>query len=480
MSEASEVAERLLFIDGRRCEGSAGRYRVDSPIDGRAVASVSSAGLNDLNRAVQAAEDCQRTRWGTLTVRERADRLRKVADALEAHGEALAEVMMQEAGVWYGQGWGPGQSAYFRYYAGLAAEMPAALPAGEAVVIKEPVGVCGAIIPWNTTVHGVALKAAPALAAGNTVVVLAPPEAPSAVLMLAEVFERAGLPAGACNLLSGDGAVLGQALVEHPAVEMVAFTGSVAVGRQIMRTAAGSMKRLVLELGGKSPLVLFADVDVDQAAQCAMSCAFGNQGQSCCAVSRVLVHRSILDPLVQRMTQISRLYEPAYPREKGHPHVIGPLFNQKAFDRVEEYVRIGRQEGRLLFGGRRCGGTRFAGGYYYEPTAFVLPDGNGRLAREEVFGPVLAVIPFDDESQAVTLANGVDLGLSAAVWSQDSALLERVVPQIAAGTVWVNRYYQFSTHAPWGGFRHSGLGKEGGALGLEPYYRNKCVWWNRA
>lgn len=466
-----------LYIDGQHSEGSAGRYDVTSPIDGEVVASVASAGVDDLNRAVRSATLCQSEVWGRLSPVERAARLRAVADVLETNAAPLSEAMRSETGLWYGDGWAPGQAAYFRYYADLVSASGPVSPAAGATVVKEPVGVCGAIVPWNTTVHGVALKAAPALAAGNTVVVLAPTEAPSAVLMLADIFEQAGLPAGACNLLAGDGAQLGQALVEHPGVDLISFTGSVAVGKQIMRTAAAGMKRLVLELGGKSPLILFPDVEVDQAAECAMTCAFGNQGQACCAVTRVIVHRSILDAFVERITALSRKYEPAYPREKDHSYVIGPLFNRRAYERVRQYVEIGHEEGHLLFGGNRVEGARFAGGYYHEPTAFLLPDGHGRLAQEEVFGPVLAVIPFECEEEAVAIANGVDFGLSAAVWSKDEVLLRRVVPQIDAGTVWVNSYYRFATNTPWGGFKQSGLGLEGGVEGLEAYYRKKCIWY---
>jgi acyl-CoA reductase-like NAD-dependent aldehyde dehydrogenase len=300
------------------------------------------------------------------------------------------------------------------------------------------------------------------------------------VLLLAEAFDKAGLPAGACNLVAGDGARLGQALVEHPGVGFISFTGSVSVGKKIMRTAADTMKRLVLELGGKSPLILFEVVDLDEASECVMNGAFGNQGQACCAVSRVLVHRDVAGELVEKLRALSGRYAPARPGPDAPPHGVGPLFNRRSFERVEEYVRIAQSEGDLLFGGERYLDDGFTEGYYFQPTAFLLPDGSGRLAREEVFGPILAVIPFESEEEAVAIANDVDYGLSAAVWSNDEDRLRRVVPAIDAGTVWVNSYFQFAPNAAWGGFKQSGFGKEGGLEGLESYYRRKQVWWNMA
>lgn len=467
-----------LFIHGDTCDGAHGTYEVFSPIDGKLVGHAAKADLSDLEQAIAAASACFKNHWGTLSAQERHSHLHRLAEVLEAEAAPINALMVQETGRSYGDDFVSSQAAYLRYYADLILEQPSSASAEdkEKIIVREPLGVCGGIIPFNTNVHGFFLKAAPALAAGNTVVILAAEEAPLAVLKLAEVFQKAGFPQGACSIIAGDGALLGQAMVEHPTVQLISFTGSVSVGQQIMKTAANTMKRLVLELGGKSPLILFPNIDLDRAAECTMRCAFGNQGESCCAVARVLVHRSILDEFLNKIQVLSEQFVPAYPGEQAGPYVAGPLFNKRAFERVEQYIRIGKAEGQLLFGGKRYTGEKFAQGYYMQPTAFLLPDNKGRLAREEVFGPVLCVIPFDEEAEAIEIANDVDFGLSASVWSEDKERLQRIVPQINAGTIWVNNYYQFSPDAPWGGYKLSGVGKEGGIEGLNAYYRTKTVW----
>jgi betaine-aldehyde dehydrogenase len=339
------------------------------------------------------------------------------------------------------------------------------------MVIREPVGVVGQIIPWNYPLLMAAWKLAPALAAGCTAVLKPAEQTPLSALVLAQIFEALELPPGVVNVVTGDGPGAGAALVEDPRVDKIAFTGGGDAGRAIIKSAADTITRMSIELGGKNPNVVFADADFEQAVDGALFGAFANQGEVCSAGSRLLVERTIYDrmlaALADKMPRV-RLGDPLQRETK-----MGPLVTTEHTDKVLGYIEIGRKEGRLVAGGGRARGPGLDRGNFVEPTIFADVDNRARIAQEEIFGPVLVVIPFADEAEAIRIANDTPYGLAGAVWTRDAARGIRVMKQMRAGILWMNTYHPTYNEAPWGGFKQSGFGRELGPRGLEQYLETK-------
>ncbi|MFS8640333.1 MAG: aldehyde dehydrogenase family protein [Symbiobacteriaceae bacterium] len=475
---------RRLFIGGRWEEARSGRILpVTDPATGDLLAEVWEAGAEDIDRAVQAARRAQEGSWGRMPPAERARLLWKLADLLEERAEEFAQLESLNTGKPVTEtavADVPLAVEHFRYFAGWTTKwtgqtLPVSFP-GEylAYTRREPVGVVGAIVPWNFPLLIASWKLAPALAAGNTVVLKPSELTPLTALRLAELVQEAGFPPGTVNVVPGYGEPAGRALVEHPGVDKITFTGSPAVGRRIMTTVARDFKRVTLELGGKSPNIVFPDADLDKAVAGAMMGIFFNQGEVCCAGSRLFVHKDRFDRMV------AEIAERAAELRQGpgvHPMTqMGPLISRAHMERVLGYIERGRAEGaELVTGGEP---NREAGpGFFVRPTVFVGTD-TMTIAREEIFGPVLTVLPFEDLDEVVRRANDTPYGLAAGIWTRDIAKAIKVAHRLKAGTVWINGYNLLDATSPWGGFKQSGIGREMGSYALEHYTEVKSVWVN--
>ena len=477
-------SRKLLFIGGRWQEPRSGRYlTVVDPATGEPLAEVAEAGEEDVDLAVQAARRALEGTWGKLPPAERGRLLWKLADLLEENAQEFAQLESLNTGKPVTETTMadvPLAVEHFRYFAGWATKwtgetLPVSFP-GEylAYTRREPVGVVGAIVPWNFPLMIASWKLAPALATGNTVVLKPSELTPLTALRLAELMRQAGFPPGTVNVVPGYGEPAGRALVEHPAVNKISFTGSPGVGRKIMTAAARDFKRVTLELGGKSPNIVFPDADLDSAVAGAMMGIFFNQGEVCCAGSRLFVHKEHFDRMVQAIAdRASRLRQgPGI-----HPMTqMGPLISRTHMERVLGYIERGREEGaELLVGGEP--NPEAGPGYFVKPTVFVGRD-DMTIAREEIFGPVLTVLPFESLDEVVRRANDTPYGLAAGIWTRDVAKAIKVAHRLKAGTVWINGYNLLDATSPWGGFKQSGIGREMGRYALEHYTEVKSVWVN--
>jgi aldehyde dehydrogenase (NAD+) len=428
----------------------------------------------DARRAVAAAREAF-DGWAATPVAERQRLLRAIADGLEARADEIARTVTAEVGMPLKlsriiQAGLP--IASFRMAADLLDEIALEEEAGSALIVRDPVGVVGAITPWNYPLHQVACKVAPALAAGCTVVLKPSEVAPLSAFILAEVIDEVGLPAGVFNLVTGTGPVVGEAIASDPDVDMVSFTGSTRAGKRVSELASQSVKRVALELGGKSPYVILDDADLSKAVPNGVAKAFLNSGQTCSALTRMLVPRERLAEAEQIAAATAEAFAPADPT--GDRNGIGPLVSDVQRERVRGYIRKGEAEGARLVTGGAEAPDDLPQGYYVRPTVFsdVTPDMT--IAQEEIFGPVLVLIPYDDEEQAIAIANDTIYGLAAGVWSGDADRANRVARRLRAGQIEVNGG-QFDLRAPFGGFKQSGNGRENGKFGLEEYLEAKAL-----
>ena len=479
-SEAkSAVRKYQLYINGEFVPGHSGEmFPVYDPSTEEVIAEVPSADESDVNRAVAAARAAfDSGPWAQTTAQERGRILLRLAERIRKEAASLAEIEARNSGkpIVEAEYDIADVSTCFEYYGGLATKITGAVnPVPDnalSLSMREPVGVAAQIIPWNYPLLMAAWKLAPAIAAGCTCVLKPAEQTPLTALEFAGYLADAGLPPGVVNIITGFGESAGAPLVKHPDVNKVAFTGSGSVGKAIVKMAADTLKRVTLELGGKSPNIFFADADFESAIDGALFGVFINQGEVCSAGSRILVQKSIYPKFLDAMSAKAKTIKLGPPLERETK--MGPLVSKEQYDRVRSYQDLGRKEAKLAAGGGRP--SSFAKGYYVEPTIFYDVDNSARIAQEEIFGPVAAVIPFSDESEAIRIANATPYGLAAAVWSRDIFKAFRVVKALRAGIVWVNHMQPTYVEAPWGGYKQSGFGRELGPWGVEEYLETKQV-----
>ncbi len=468
-----------MFINGEWTEGSSSnRIPVCDPSSEEVIAEIPDASVADVDAAVAAARHAfDQGGWPQTTAQERGRILFRIAEKIRAEAPQLAELESRNTGkpIVEAEFDIADAATCFEYYGGLATKVSGLVnPVPDnalSLSLKEPVGVAGQIIPWNYPLLMAAWKLAPALAAGCACVLKPAEQTPLTALKLAGWLGECGVPPGVINIVTGLGETAGARIVEHPHVDKIAFTGSAAVGKLIMKSAADTLKRVTLELGGKSPNIFFADADFEAAIDGALFGVFINQGEVCSAGSRVLVERSIYPKFVEAMTEKARSIKLGPPLDRDTK--MGPLVSREQYDRVCKYQEIGKSEAKVAIGGGQP--ASFGRGYYVEPTIFYDVDNSARIAREEIFGPVAAVIPFDDEADALKIANDTPFGLAAAVWSRDIYRALRMVKAIRAGIVWVNHMQPTYVEAPWGGYKQSGFGRELGVHGIDEYLETKQV-----
>lgn len=465
-----------FFIGGRWVAAAASEtIAVHHAGSGEVMGTVPAGSARDVDAAVAAARGAFGT-WSATPVAERAAFLQKIAGGLKARADELARGIAQEVGMplKLSQRIQAGLPiANFANYARLAPAFRFEERVGNSLVVREPAGVAAAITPWNYPLHQIALKVAPALAAGCTVVLKPSEVAPFNAFILAEVIEQAGLPAGVFNLVTGYGQAAGEALVAHPQVDMISFTGSTRAGKRISELAAQSVKRVALELGGKSPSVILDDADLAAAVRATVNACYLNSGQTCTALTRMLVPESKYDQAARLAVEVARGFTAGDPLAETTK--LGPLASRAQLERVRAYIAKGIEEGaELLTGGAEPPEGVPAGGYYVRPTVFGRVRNSMTIAQEEIFGPVLAIIPYQDEEEAVRIANDTIYGLAAAVWSGDEERAQRVARRIRAGQVDVNGG-AFNLDAPFGGFKQSGHGREAGVYGLEEFLEYKSL-----
>jgi acyl-CoA reductase-like NAD-dependent aldehyde dehydrogenase len=466
-----------LFINGETSEPASGEARdLVEPATGEQLARVAMAGEADVDRAVEAARAALEGPWGKTPPNERSRLLHALADALVANRKELAELEVRNVGKALSSVKAELSQAVenFRFYASAIASIAGrSHPVGGSLLfysLKEPVGVAGQIVPWNYPLMMATWKLAPALAAGCSVVLKPDPATPLTALRLAELAGEAGFPAGSINVVPGDGPTTGAYLVRHPGVDKVAFTGSTKTGGEVMRLASDPVKRITLELGGKSPNLVFADANLDDAIPSSVWSIFYSAGQSCEARSRVLVEQPLYDDFVARFADAAGRIKVGDPLEPETQ--MGSLISGTHRDKVHGFVERGRDEGaEVVLGGRPGGG----GGAFYPPTVLAGVDNRMTVAQEEIFGPVVTLIPFEDEKDAIRIANDVKYGLMATVWTRDPARGHRLARAIKAGTVGINMPYTAFPGIPFGGYKQSGFGRELGLETLELYLETKSV-----
>ena len=475
-----------LRIAGQAVEPQgAAWFETQNPYTGEAWAQIPRGNAQDVDRAVRAAHAALTSGpWAEMTATQRGLLLHKLGDLIARDARKLAQTEVRDNGKLLAEMLGQLNyiPQWFYYYGGLADKVQGAvLPLDRkgyfTFTRNEPVGVVAAITPWNSPLLLASWKIAPALAAGCTVVIKPSEFTSASTLEFAELFEEAGFPAGVFNIVTGFGNEVGSPLVEHPLVRKISFTGSDVTGRRINEQAARDFKHTAMELGGKSPNIVFEDADVDQAVFGAVSGIFSATGQTCIAGSRLLVQDSIYDQVVEKLLAVARTARMGDPMDIGTQ--VGPVTTPPQYKKVLEYIQLAKQDGaKLLLGGRAADRPECGRGWFVEPTIFGDVKNSMRIAQEEVFGPVLSIIRFRDEAEAVAIGNDVRFGLAAAVWTRDIARALRMSEKLQAGTVWVNTYRTLSFMAPFGGYKDSGLGRENGIDAIREYLQVKSVWIN--
>ena len=470
------------YVNGQWVDGSTKEtLSVFDPSTEEVIAHVASANAADVDHAVKAARAAfDSGPWSQTTAQDRGRILFKLAEKVRQNAAMLAEIEARNTGkpIVEAEFDIADVATCFEYYGGLANKVTGSVnpvPANAlSFTMREAVGVAGQIIPWNYPLLMAAWKLGPALAAGCCCVLKPAEQTPLTAMVLANWLEEVGLPPGVVNIINGIGEVTGAALVAHPDVDKIAFTGSAAVGKIIVKSAADTLKRVTLELGGKSPNVFFADADWEAAVDGALFGVFINQGEVCSAGSRILVEKKIYSKFVEAMAEKAKRIKLGSPLERDTK--MGPLVSKEQYERVSSYLTLGKKEAKTAIGGGRP--KAFDKGYYVEPTIFYDVDNAARIAREEIFGPVASVIPFDGEGEAIRIANDTPYGLAGAVWTRDIYKAFRVVKSMRAGIVWVNHMQPTYVEAPWGGYKQSGFGRELGPWGMEEYLETKQVFVN--
>jgi len=481
--EATQAVKTLKnYINGEWQAPSSDRVEdVINPATGEVIGKIAFSTKEDTERAIDAARQAFDSGvWADATTHERAAVLLKIADLIEAEAEELAKAETIDNGKILAEAEFDVADAAtcFRYYAGIIMH-----PDGEtyhvpdnvqAMVVKEPVGVTGLIVPWNFPILMSVWKLAPALAAGNAIVYKPSEVTPMNAQRLFEIFEEAGVPHGVVNMVVGDGPTVGQTISESHEVDMVSFTGSTAVGREIMKAAAGNLKKISLELGGKSPNIVFADADLETAVDYGLFGIFFGSGQVCSAGSRILVEESIYDRYVERFAERAQLIKVGPGLDPTSN--MGAIVSEKQLNRILDYIEIGKSEGaRLVAGGKRVVDNNLDKGFFIEPTVFADCTPEMRIVREEIFGPVVTIQKFSTEEEAIRLANDTDYGLAGGVFSGDGAKALRVIKKVRAGITWVNDYHPTYVEAPWGGYKQSGIGRSLGKYSLEEFQEVKQI-----
>ncbi|MBS1258734.1 MAG: NADP/NAD-dependent aldehyde dehydrogenase PuuC [Candidatus Scalindua arabica] len=480
--EEIKIKPGKLFIDGKWVDSVSGKtFDTLNPATEEVITSIAEGDSADIDLAVKAARKAfEDGPWRKTDARDRGRILLKMANLIEKNKDELALLETLDNGKPISEATNgdlPLVIDCLLYYAGWADKIH-----GETIpvrgeffnyTLREPVGVVGQIIPWNFPLLMAAWKIAPAIACGNTVVLKPAEQTPLTALRLGEICQEAGLPDGVLNIVPGYGPTAGAALAEHMDVDKIAFTGEYTTGRIIMQAASKNLKRVSLELGGKSPNIVFADSDIDSAVSGAMTGIFFNQGEVCCAGSRLFLEKSIHNEFVDKLSSRASGLSVGNPEDAGTQ--MGAQVSKEQFDKILGYIDSGKQEGaKLVTGGERCGER----GYFIKPTIFDAVDNNMKIAREEIFGPVVSAITFDDVDDMVRQSNRSIYGLAAAVWTRDIKKAHRLARDLKAGTIWINTYNSFDAASPFGGFKQSGFGRELGVHALELYTQVKSVWIN--
>jgi acyl-CoA reductase-like NAD-dependent aldehyde dehydrogenase len=469
---------KRLMIAGRWVDAISGKtFKTIDPATERVLVEVAEADRADVNAAVIAARHAfQAPTWSGISPHLRTRYLLKIADAIERNADELAvlESLDMGAPVAFTIGRVASAAELFRYFAGWATKIHGTTNPSDAdrfiYMLREPMGVCALINAWNVPLVMAATKIAPALACGNTAVVKPAEQSPLTTLRLGELIMEAGIPPGVVNVVPGFGPTAGAAMAAHPDVDKIAFTGSTGVGRQIMAASVANMKKVSLELGGKSPNIIFPDADLDKAIETAVVAFCRNSGQICSAGTRLFVHESLHDEITERVAAIARGYKVGSPMAPDTQ--MGPLISDRQMQRVLSYVEAGRADGaKLVTGGLRVGER----GYFVEPTVFCGVSNEMTIAREEIFGPVLSIIPFKDEKDAILQGNNTEYGLAAAVWTRDVSRAHRMARALKSGRVWINTYAETDPVMSIGGYKQSGFGREMGAETIEAYTQTKSV-----
>jgi betaine-aldehyde dehydrogenase len=473
-----------LFIDGQFVDAESGKtFKSPNPATGETFAEVAEADKADVDKAVAAARKAFEGKWSKMSARDRGRLLYKLSQLIERDTARLAELETSDNGKPIKESTYidlPGVVENFEYFAGWATKIE-----GETIpvpgqmfnyTLREPVGVCGQIIPWNFPLLMAAWKLAPALAAGNTVVLKPAEQTPVTALELAKLIQEAGFPEGVINIIPGYGETAGGALASHPGIDKIAFTGSTEVGKIIAKAAAENLTKVSLELGGKAPNIIFADADLDQAVNGAMMGIFFNQGQVCCAGSRIFVEEKTKDEFLGRFKEKAEKVKVGDPMDKTT--LMGPQVSEEQLNRIKSYVGIAREEGAtVLTGGEPPKlDPQFQNGYFFQPTIFTDVDNRMRVAQEEIFGPVSSVITFKDDDELIQKANDTIYGLSAGIWTRDITRAHRFARAVKAGVVWINTFNMMNAASPFGGYKQSGYGREMGKHALELYTQVKSVW----
>lgn len=475
---------KKLLINGQWVEAANGKtFATVNPATKEVLCHVAEGDAEDIDKAVKAARAALNGPWSKVSPSQRGQLLYRLADLIEQNAEELAQLETLDNGKPIRETSNadvPLTVDHFRYYAGWATKIygqtiPVSVPNYFNYTKREPVGVVGQIIPWNFPLLMAAWKLGAALACGNTVVLKPAEQTPLSAIRLGELIMEAGFPEGVVNIVTGFGETAGQPLVEHYDVDKIAFTGSTEIGRLIMQKAAGTLKKISLELGGKSPNIILPDADMSRAIPGALSGIFFNQGQVCCAGSRLYVHKKVYDNVLSDM--VSHAQKIKVGNGLLLDTEMGPLVSSEQFSRVTDYIDIGKKEGAQIISAVREE-EALEQGYFVTPTVFSEVTDDMTIAQEEIFGPVLAAMPFEDIDDLVERANRTTYGLAAGVWTQDVSKAHRIADRIRAGTVWVNCYNVFDAASPFGGYKQSGIGREMGSYALELYTEVKSVWIN--